>query len=147
MSRREEEKKRSLDALSRIARSASPPASPTPSAPRPSPAPPPCAPRPVPSRVPRAPAASVSARAREKQLAQRREKLAEEKALRERRENELARASRLTPRGLDDVPASIRRTGFDRVEPSVSQKIHDVLGDAREKQGRAKAREKGRRQR
>jgi hypothetical protein len=44
------------------------------------------------------------------------------------------------------VPASIRRTAFDREEPSVAQKISDVLGEAKEKEGRAKARDKGRRQ-
>lgn len=78
----------------------------------------------------------------------RREKLAEERALRERRERELARGANLSWRGMDHmgVPASIRRTGFDREEPTVAQKLHDVLGEAREKEGRAKNRDKGRRQ-
>ncbi|HUR68634.1 MAG TPA: hypothetical protein VM370_05255, partial [Candidatus Thermoplasmatota archaeon] len=77
----------------------------------------------------------------------RREKLAEQAALKKRRENELAKNANLAWRGsgFTDIPASIRRTGFDVVEPSVSQKLHDILGDARQKESREKAREKGKR--
>jgi hypothetical protein len=144
MSRREKEKAKSLDALVKIAFSAG--GAPTP-------------PTPVPPKVlaPARPASSVpaptrgaaaSSFARNKQLEERREKLAEEKALKTRRASELTRSTHLPWRGggFTDIPASIRRTGFDQVEPSTSQKIHDVLGDAREKAGRAKAKEKGKRQ-
>jgi len=147
MSRREKEKAASLDKLGKLAYS-------TPPAPARPPPPKPAAPaRPAPKAVapPRASTptagAAAAARARERQLAERREKLAEEKSLRERREKELARSSGLEWRGMDrmGVPASIRRTGFDRDEPSTAQKIHDILGENREKAGRAKAREKGKR--
>lgn len=146
MSRREKEKAASLDKLAKLAYSAgSAPAAPPP---KPKAAPPPRPPPPAPKRAPVSEAASTAARAREKQLIERREKLAEEKALRERRERELARSSSMQWRGMDrmGVPASIRRTGFDRDEPSTSQKIHDVLGDARQKESREKMRDKGRRQ-
>lgn len=148
VSRREQEKKRSLDALSRIAYTS--PGAPAP-VPKPAPAPAaaraPAAPRPTP-KAPPTPAANAAARARGKQLEERREKLEEEKLLRTRRAKELARGSRLEWRGggFTDIPASIRRTGFDRDEPSTSQKIHDVLGDPREKDGRTKAKSKGKRQ-
>lgn len=148
MSRREKEKAKALDALARIAYSsasappAKPPApraqGPRPS-PRPSPSPP--APRPPPGE-------SAADLARRKQLAERREKLEEEKRLRARRAGELAKGARIDTSRIDpfNIPASIRRTGFDRVEPTVSQKLQDILGDAREKEGRAKAKARGKRQ-
>jgi colicin import membrane protein len=143
VSRREDEKKRSLSALGRIADRAKE----TPWA-RPEPKrvpPPPPKPKPAPPPPPPAP----SDPARLKRLQERREKLEEEQRLRERRERELRGGASLEWRGMSHmgVPSGIRRTAFDRVEPSVSQKISDVLGDAKEKEGRAKARAKGRRQR
>jgi len=85
---------------------------------------------------------------RRKQLAERREKLEEERRLRDRRQNELARNARITTERIDpfNIPASIRRTGFDRVEPSVAQKLQDILGEAKQKESRLKNRDKGRRQ-
>lgn len=147
VSRREKEKAKSLDALARIAYSSpgAPPSKPSAPAPRPSPrpSPPPPAPRPSPSH-----GETSADRARRKQLAERKEKLEEEKRLRARRANELAKGARIDTSRIDpfNIPASIRRTGFDRVEPTVSQKLHDILGDAKEKEGRAKARDKGKRQ-
>ena len=143
MSRREKEKKDSLDALARIARATSgpmPTAKPTPASAR-AVAPAPRQPKPQPQ-----PPAVVSDARRAQQEA-RKAKLEEERALKERRANELARGSRLEWRGggFSDIPASIRRTGFDTKEPTVSQKIQDVLGEAREKEGRAKAKAKGKR--
>ena len=145
MSKREADKRKAIDALARIAYSAG--SAPPPPAPKGRAPPPPAPPKPKAAPTPRrAPDAADLARA--KQLAQRREKLAEERALRERRANELARNARIDRSRIDPfgVPTSIRRTGFDRVEPSTSQKIQDVLGDARAKEGREKARAKGRRQ-
>lgn len=148
MSRREKERKASLDALGKLAYSVgggAPPPPPPPAAKRSSLPPPKPAPSPAPA--PRAADAAAS-RNRQSQLAARQEKLAEERALKQRRENELLRSRNLEWRGMsnDGIPASIRRTGFDRVEPNVSTKITDVLGAPREKEGRAKARDKGRRQ-
>lgn len=141
MSKREREKKNSLDALSRIAYSVGG-GNPD------GPAPPKKTTLPPVSPKKALPVAKRSDPARVKQTVQRREKLAEDHALKQRRTNELARSGNLQWRGggFTDIPASIRRTGFDRHEPSVSQKITDVLGDAREKEGRSKARDKGKRQ-
>lgn len=145
---RAEDKKKSLAALGRIAERANE----TPWV-KPDPRPAPSAARPPPPSALPSPPPSLSditaARARAKKLEERRLKLEEEKRLKARRANELQRGSSLEWRGMGmrDVPASIRRTAFDVVEPSVSQKISDVLGDAREKEGRAKAKDKGRRQR
>jgi len=77
-----------------------------------------------------------------------RAKLEEEKRLRDMRAQKLAGGANLKWRGMPwgDVPTGIRRTPFDRDEPSVHQKIGDVLGDAKEKEGRAKAKAKGKRQ-
>jgi hypothetical protein len=158
VSRREEEKRKSLGALFRIAeqakapiltpqaKAAAPPPPPPPSLPRPAPAK--RAPAPPASKAAPSPAAYQEERRRLAQAQERREKLAEERALRERRQRELARNANLDWRGMDNlgVPTGIRRTAFDRVEPNVSQKIEDVLGAPREKEGRAKNREKGRRQ-
>lgn len=149
MSRREKEKAKSLDALAKIAYS-------SPGAPPPKPAAPAQAPRPRPSSSPSPPAPrpppaygeTAAERARKKQLAERREKLEEEKRLRARRAGDLAKGARMDMSRIDpfNIPASIRRTGFDRAEPSVAQKLQDVLGDLKEKEGRAKARDKGKRQ-
>lgn len=144
MSRREKEKRASLDTLGKLAYSSP---SPPPALP-PKPPPAPKARTPPLKPLPPAPAPPLRAEeVRAKQLKERREKLAEEKALRTRRAGELARASNVEWRGMDrmGVPASIRRTGFDRDEPSTAQKIHDILGENREKEGRAKARAKGKR--
>ena len=142
MTRREKEKKDSLDALARIAASVGFGANEKPKAPSKTTASA-SAPKPKPAPVAKPLDAKKAA-----QLDERRTKLAEEKALKQRRANELARGGNLQWRGggFTDIPASIRRTGFDRVEPSVSQKISDVLGDARLKEGREKARDKGKRQ-
>lgn len=145
MSKREKEKRDSLDALARIARATS---GPMPAAkPPPAPARAPARPQPRPLPPPQPAVETDADRARKRRLKERQEKLAEEKALKDRRASELARGSNLEWRGggFGDIPASIRRTGFDRQEPTVSQKIQDVLGDAREKEGRAKAKAKGKR--
>lgn len=148
MSRREKEKAKSLDKLAKFAYGS---ASAPPPAPKPAPAPPAriAAPRrPPPSSPLPSPSSASPTEARRKQLAQRQAKLEEERALKARRANELARGARIDMSRIDpfNVPASIRRTGFDRHEPSVSQKIQDVLGEAKAKEGRAKARDKGKRQ-
>lgn len=159
MSRREKERKESLDLLGRIAESVGRPVvppKPSPSipAPRPAVARPapgrPAAPSRAPAPPPPAPAYATSEaeRTRKRRMEERKAKLEEERALRERRERELARNRSLEWRGggFTDIPASIRRTGFDRQEPSLDAKIGDVLGTAQEKEGRAKSRDKGRRQ-
>jgi len=99
----------------------------------------PTAPRPQPA----APRAKLDPRFEGKAAKQQ-----EERRLRALREQKLQQGATASWRGMDrmGVPASIRRTPFDREEPSVSQKIQDVLGDAKEKEGRAKNREKGKRQ-
>jgi hypothetical protein len=81
-------------------------------------------------------------------MEERKAKMEEARGLKERRERELSRSRNLEWRGggFTDIPASIRRTGFDRQEPSLQNKLSDVLGDAREKESRARNREKGRRQ-
>lgn len=151
MSRREKEKQEALGKLAKFAYSApTPPAAPpAPARPATKPAPArPTAPR-TPAPAPRAPLATQdAARARTKQAAERKAKLDEERALKQRRANELARGTNLPWRGMDTmgVPASIRRTGFDRDEASTTQKIHDVLGETKEKDGRVKHRAKGKRQ-
>ncbi|GEM_PF-5078018 len=152
MSRREKEKQASLDALARIAYAvgggnpapAKPPAPPKSSLP-PKPKP---APKPAPPPAPATPAAAEAERARRLRMEERKAKLEEERALRERRQGELARGATAPWRGMDQsgVPTGIRRTAFDRAEPSLQQKITDVLGDARAKESREKNREKGRRQ-
>lgn len=149
MSKREDEKKKALAALSRIAYSSAMPAaapSPVRATPPTRPAPPA---RPTKAAPPaRATAASADAEKRKRQqMADRAAKADEARSLKQRRANELARGSDLQWRGMDPmgVPASIRRTGFDRQEATMSQKIQDVLGDTKEKAGRAKAREKGKR--
>lgn len=146
MAKREQEKRASLDALAKIAsRAAQAPPPPKPVAADPRAAPrPPAAPRPAPS-LPRL--ETEADRARRRQMEERKAKLEEERMLRLRREQELARGAASTWRGqgFRDIPASVYRTGFDRAEPTLAQKVQDVLGDAREKEGRAKAREKGRR--
>lgn len=147
MSRRDKEKARSLDALAKFAYASgggatAPP--PKPAAPmRPRAAPPPPPPRPEPAYQ-----ETEADRLRRKQMGERKAKLEEERLLKQRRANELARGSNLPWRGsgFTDIPASIRRTGFDRVEPTVSQKLHDILGETKEKESRVKHREKGRRQ-
>lgn len=152
MSRREQEKKASLDALAKLAYSVGggAPAAPPPAQQRRStlpPAPKAAAPAPKPEPA-RTPAQIEAERVRRAKLEARRAKLEEERALRERRAGELARGAHLEWRGmsLEGVPTSIRRTGFDRKEPDLSTKIQDVLGAAREKEGRTKARDRGRRQ-
>lgn len=152
MSRREKEKEESLAALRKIAFGISGGApGPAPQAPaRQSSLPPaqPKAPPPPPKPTPKALANPAAERDRVKRMEERRAKLEEERLLRERRQNELHRSKNLEWRGmggLNDVPASIRRTGFDRQEPTLLTKIDDVLGPAREKEGRAKNRDKGRR--
>lgn len=151
MTKREEEKRKSLADLARVAEKAeampwldkrvAPPPPPKPAAP-----PPRAAPRPAPP--PTTPSPSDAERARRAKLADRKAKLEEERALKQRRAGELSRATNLQWRGMSwgDVPSSIRRTPFDRAEPSVTQKITDVLGDAKEKEGRAKHRAKGKKQ-
>lgn len=148
VSKREEEKRKSLAALKGIAEVATRafPEAPRPrDAPRPAPKPPAT---PKPPALPAAKPETEATRAKRRQMEERREKLAEERALKERRGNELRRNSSLEWRGMDlgNVPTGIRRTAFDRVEPSVSQKIEDVLGAARLKESREKMRDKGRRQ-
>lgn len=151
VSRRDKEKAKSLDALAKFAYAsgggAPTPPKPTPPAPRPAPpakAKPPTAPKPAENPY----AVTAAERARRAQAAERKAKLEEERVLKQRRANELARGSNLQWRGsgFTDIPASIRRTGFDRVEPTVAQKLHDILGDVKEKDSRVKHREKGRRQ-
>lgn len=159
MSRREKERQESLDLLARIvARSTQAPPQPKPATapPPPRPAPRPMAPAPPPARRAPAPpppppnpyATTEAERLRRRQMEERKAKLEEERALRDRRAGELHRARSLEWRGggFSDIPASIRRTGFDRREPTVDAKITDVLGAAREKESRLKNREKGRRQ-
>lgn len=147
MTRREKEKKASLDALARIAYSSAPPppAPPrgAPSAPRPSPAAPP-KPRPAPKP---ASMETEADRVRRRQMEERRAKLEEERALKARREGELARSQNLPWRGMgfNDIPAGVRRTAYDREEPHLGQKIQDVLGEARQKESREQHREKSRR--
>lgn len=155
MSQRDKERKDSLAALGRIAESVSKPIvppKPSPSLPQPRPAAP--APRPAAKAPAPAPAAPMrpafeteADRKRRLQQEDRKAKLEEARALKERRERELARSRNLEWRGggFTDIPASIRRTGFDRHEPSLESKIGDVIGAAREKEGRVKHREKGRR--
>lgn len=158
MSRREKEKQEALGKLARFATSApsAPPPARAPS--RPSPArapsvpraqpPAPTAARPRPSSTPARADPAAAARARAVKLADRKAKLEEERGLKQRRANEIARGTNLPWRGMDSmgVPASIRRTGFDRTEATTAQKIQDVLGEVKEKDGRAKARAKGKRQ-
>lgn len=151
MSRKEDEKKRSLSFLAGIAdkaeampwldkkpQSSLPPA---PAAPRPkakAAPPPPPAPRPE----------SLEAeRLRKRRMEERAAKLEEERTLRERRQRELQKGATLSWRGMDrsGVPTGIRRTAFDP-EPSLAQKLDDVLGKPAEKDSRVKNREKGRRQ-
>ena len=149
MSRREKEKANALDALAKFAYSAGG------GAPAPAPKPPaPPGARAVPTKPKSAPvpaehpyAVSDAERARRKQMEERKAKLEEERALKERRARELARGTNLPWRGsgFTDIPSSIRRTGFDRQEATVSQKLHDILGDAKEKESRVKNREKGKR--
>jgi hypothetical protein len=156
VSRREKEKKESLDALSKIAyavgggnpapaKPAAPPKSAPPAAPRPKPSP---KPAPAPASVPYEPAAAQAERARRLQMEDRKAKLEEERMLRARRQGELARGATSQWRGMDQsgVPTGIRRTAFDRQEPSLQQKLSDVLGDAKIKEGREKHRAKGSRQ-
>lgn len=148
MSKREKEKSSSLDALAKFAYAASGgnPAPAKPAAPksaRPAPAPKKAAP-PAPAYKPE----TAADRKRKLQIEERRAKLEEEKALKARRAGELARGSKLEWRGMwtgGDMPG-VRRTAFDRVEPSLDTKIHGVLGAAAEKEGRAKNRDKGKRQ-
>lgn len=146
VSRREEERKKSLGLLSRIAHQATPP--PPPSAPAPPPRPAPLPAKQPAARAP-APAKKVAPtrRAIDPAFEGRRAKQEEERRLRQLRKNTLVQNQNLEWRGMDHmgVPASIRRTGFDRVEPGVQQKIQDILGEAREKEGRAKNRDRGRR--
>lgn len=150
MSKREQDKAKSLDALAKFAYASgggAPAPPPKPSAPPTRPA---TAPKPAPKPQPRAaPTFETEAdRLRRKQIEERKAKLEEERLHKQRRANELARGTNLPWRGsgFTDIPASIRRTGFDRVEPTVSQKLHDVLGEVREKDSRVKNREKGKRQ-
>lgn len=153
MSRREKEKEESLAALRKIAFSVSggAPAPPSAAPARQSSLPPakPKAPPAPPKPPAKAPANLAAERDRLRRLEERKAKLEEERMLKERRQNELHRNKNLEWRGMggmDHVPASIRRTAFDRQEPSLLTKIDDVLGPAREKEGRAKNRDKGRRQ-
>lgn len=155
MSRREEDKRKSLSFLGKIADQAAAPfpaakpaARPPPPPPRPQPAAP--APKRAPTPPP-APTLSPSAyqeeRRRRAQMEERKAKLEEERMLKQRRQNELHRNANLEWRGMDmgKMGAGVRRTAFDRVEPTVTQKIEDVLGAAKEKESRVKNREKGRR--
>jgi hypothetical protein len=149
---RDEERKKSLAALRRIAEESQrmpwlPKAPPKPrrEPPRMGAAPPPE------PRRPRAapPAAPPPARPKlDPRFEGKRAKQEEERRLRALRERDLQRGAQATWRGMPwgDVPASIRRTPFDRAEPAVQQKILDILGEAKEKEGRAKHRAKGRRQ-
>lgn len=149
MTKREEDKKKALSFLAGIADKAEETpwldAKPKSTLPPPRPAParaPPPPPPPPPRADPEA------ERLRRKRLEERQAKLEEERRLKARRAGELSRGASLAWRGMSwgDVPSGVRRTPFDREEPSVSQKITDVLGDPREKEGRAKNRDKGRRQ-
>lgn len=151
MSKRDEEKRKSLSDLARIAdKAAAMPwldkrvQPPKPAAPRPAPAKPRAAPPPAPAPSPSAEAEKL----RRKRLEERRLKLEEERQLKERRQKQLQGAKGLEWRGMawGDVPTGIRRTPFDRAEPSLQQKLSDVLGDAKQKEGREKARAKGKRQ-
>lgn len=151
MTKRERDKKASLDALAKFAYSVgggAPTPPPRPAERASSLPPPPPRPKVSPPPAPRAAPDPAVERARRAKLEERRAKLEEERRLRERRAGELARSTSLQWRGMsiDGIPTGIRRTAFDRVEPSVSQKIQDVLGDPAEKEGRAKNRDKGRRQ-
>ena len=147
MSKREKDKAKSLDALARIAYSSP---SPPPPPPKPAPTTAPVRPPPqAPSPQPKSPYLETAAdRARKAQAAERKEKLEEQSALKKRRANELAKGARMDMSRIDpfNIPASIRRTGFDRHEPSVAQKLQDILGEAKEKESRAKAKAKGKRQ-
>lgn len=153
LSRREKAKKESLDLLGKIATSVGyggqgpPPSPPKPRSTLPPPPPKPAAPAPK-APAPKTPAQQQAERARRVQAEERRAKLEEERRLRERRSNELARSQSLQWRGMgfNDLPVGVRRTAYDRVEPDVSTKIAGVLGDPREKEGRAKQRERGRHQ-
>lgn len=151
MTKREEDKKKSLSFLAGIAETAEdmPWLEPKPRSTLPPPRAPPPRPRAAPPPPPPQPRVDPEAeRLRKKRLEERQAKLEEERRLKARRQQELARGSTLSWRGMSwgDVPTSVRRTPFDREEPSVSQKITDVLGDPKEKEGRAKNRDKGRRQ-
>lgn len=151
MSRREKEKQSSLDALARIAYGVSG-GNPNPTPPkktaqpaRPSSLP---APKPKPAPPPAPKLETDLDRQRRAQALERKAKLEEERLLRERRANELQRGKSLEWRGMwtgGDMPG-VRRTAFDRVEPSLAEKLHGVLGDPAEKESRAKNREKGKRQ-
>lgn len=152
VSKREEEKKASLDALARVAFAVSggnPNPAPSPKA-RQEPARKSTLPAPPPKPAPR-PAPKLETdfeRQRKAQALERKAKLEEERALRERRERELAGSKNLQWRGQwtgGDMPG-VRRTAFDRIEPSLAEKLHGVLGEVQEKDSRAKNREKGRRQ-
>lgn len=146
-SKREEEKKRSLGFLAGIAEKSE--AQPWLDRKAASPAParaPPARPKPRPAPAPAAPLPTDADRKRRRALEERAAKLEEERTLRERRARELAKGANLEWRGMSraGVPTGIRRTAFDP-EPSLAQKIDDVLGKPPEKEGRAKARDKGRR--
>jgi hypothetical protein len=152
MTSRKEEREKSLAALRRIAEEskaqpwlAKPKAKPAPSrSVRMPPAPPATRPRP-PAPGPRPAAPAPAARTQRARA----EKLAEERALKARRANELLHGATASWRGMPHagVGRGIARTPFDRAEPKLAEKIDDVLGAAKEKEGRAKARAKGRRQR
>ena len=146
MSRRDKDKKASLDALAKFAYAAGGGA-PAPAPRAPTPAPRPVAPKPAGKPASPARADPAAERARRKQMEERKAKLEEERALRERRAGELMRGATAPWRGsgFRDIPSSIYRTGFDRDEPTVSQKLNDILGDARQKESREKARAKGKR--
>lgn len=149
MSRRDKERKASLDALAKIAYSVgggAPAPAPKPQERQSSLPPPPPKPAP-PAPAPAKRADPEAERKRRQQMESRRAKLEEDRMLRERRAATLQQNKNLQWRGMsiDGIPASIRRTGFDRIEPTVMQKITDILGDAKEKEGRAKNRDKGRR--
>lgn len=158
LSQREKERKDSLAFLGRIADAAGKPMAPpkpsagtTPATPPPRPQPPrpaPPAARPPPPAPTNPYAQNEAERLRRRQMEERKAKLEEEKLLRDRRQRELARSNNLEWRGggFTDIPASIRRTGFDRKEPDLNTKISDILGDARVKEGRAIHREKSRKQ-
>lgn len=151
MSRREKDKQASLDALAKIAYASGG------GAPAPTPKPqtaPSSLPRAPPKPAPAAPsrpktlAETEAEKKRRQQIEERRAKLEEEQRLKQRRANELARSTNIQRRGMDDmgVPSSIRRTGYDRQEATVAQKLHDILGETKIKESREKARDKGRRQ-
>lgn len=152
MTKREEDKKRSLSFLAGIAEKAermpwldkpkSTLPAPKPAAPKPKAAPPP------PPQPPQPRADPNAERLRKKRMEERQAKLEEERRLKQRRAQELDKGASLSWRGMSwgDVPTGIRRTPFDREEPKLQQKISDVLGDPAEKEGRAKHRDKGRRQ-